>query len=84
MSASPAGEDHLIAAAQRGDQQAYSKLVTAYRAELHAHCYRMLGSSADAEDALQESLVRAWRGLPGFERRSSLRGWLYAIALTRA
>jgi RNA polymerase sigma-70 factor, ECF subfamily len=80
MSASPAGEDHLIAAAQRGDQQAYSKLVTAYRAELHAHCYRMLGSSADAEDALQESLVRAWRGLPGFERRSSLRGWLYAIA----
>jgi RNA polymerase sigma-70 factor (ECF subfamily) len=73
-------DTELIRAAQHGDEDAYTRLVAAHRTELHAHCYRMLGSNADAEDALQEALVRAWRGLGGFEGRSSLRGWLYAIA----
>jgi len=76
----PVDEDALITAAQRGDDKAYTRLVTAYHAELHAHCYRMLGSYADAEDALQEALLRAWRGIGGFERRGSLRSWLYTVA----
>jgi RNA polymerase sigma-70 factor (ECF subfamily) len=58
----------------------YAILVEPYRAELHAHCYRMLGSVHDAEDALQDALTSAWRGLPRFEGRSSLRSWLYKIA----
>jgi RNA polymerase sigma-70 factor, ECF subfamily len=65
---------------REGDEDAYARLVGPYRAELHAHCYWMLGSVPDAEDALQEALLRAWRGLPGFEGRSSLRSWLYTIA----
>ncbi|MGH3073452.1 MAG: sigma-70 family RNA polymerase sigma factor [Gaiellales bacterium] len=76
----PSGEHELLDAARRGDESAYGKLVEPHRRELHAHCYRMLGSVSDAEDALQESLLRAWRGLPGFEGRSSLRSWLYRIA----
>jgi RNA polymerase sigma-70 factor, ECF subfamily len=78
--ASMAGERELLEAARRGDEDAYSLLVGPHRAALHAHCYRMLGSLPDAEDALQEALLRAWRGLPGFEGRSSLRSWLYRIA----
>jgi RNA polymerase sigma-70 factor, ECF subfamily len=80
MTSGLADEDEFVRAAQHGDSAAFSQLVAAYHAELHAHCYRMLGSSADAEDALQEALMRAWRGMRGFERRGSLRAWLYAIA----
>jgi RNA polymerase sigma-70 factor, ECF subfamily len=73
-------ETELLAAAQAGDEDAYAALVTTHRPALHAHCYRMLGSVQDAEDALQEALLRAWRGLPRFQGRSSLKTWLYTIA----
>jgi RNA polymerase sigma-70 factor, ECF subfamily len=73
-------ERDLLEAARGGDEDAFSRLVEPHRRELHAHCYRMLGSVHDAEDALQDALLRAWRGLPGFEGRSSLRSWLYTIA----
>ena len=73
-------ERELIAAARAGDEDAYRRLVEPRHAELHAHCYRMLGSVHDAEDSLQEALLRAWRGLPRFEDRSSLRAWLYKIS----
>ena len=69
-----------LAAAQAGDEQAFAELVADYRRELHVHCYRMLGSLEDADEALQETLLAAWRGLGGFEGRSSLRAWLYRIA----
>jgi RNA polymerase sigma-70 factor (ECF subfamily) len=77
---STANERELLEAARRGDDDAFGRLAGAYRRELYAHCYRMLGSAADAEDALQETLLRAWRGLPRFEGRSSVRSWLYKIA----
>jgi RNA polymerase sigma-70 factor, ECF subfamily len=63
-----------------GDEHAFRDLVESHRRELHAHCYRMLGSLHDAEDALQDALLRAWRGLPRFEGRSSPGSWLYRIA----
>ena len=75
-----APQAELVAAARRGDEDAFRRLVEPHRVELHAHCYRMLGSVQDAEDALQEALLRAWRGLGRFEGRSSPRPWLYAIA----
>jgi len=77
---STVNEHELLEAARRGDEDAFGRLVGQYRAELHAHCYRMLGSVPDAEDALQEALLGAWRGLPRFEGRSSFRSWLYRIA----
>jgi RNA polymerase sigma-70 factor (ECF subfamily) len=72
-------ERELLDAARQGDEAAFSQLVARYRGELHAHCYRMLGSVPDAEDALQDALLGAWRGLARFEGRSSLRSWLYTI-----
>jgi RNA polymerase sigma-70 factor, ECF subfamily len=64
----------------RPDEAEFERLVDPYRGELHAHCYRMLGSLHDTEEAMQEALLRVWRGLEGFEGRSSLRSWLYRIA----
>jgi RNA polymerase sigma-70 factor (TIGR02960 family) len=74
----------LLESAAGGDQDAFRKLVEPYRSELHLHCYRILGSIQDAEDALQETLLAAWRGLGGFERRASVRTWLYSVATNRA
>ena len=73
----------LIERAQAGDETAFRELVDAHRHELHLHCYRMLGSFHDAEDALQETLIAAWRGLSSFEGRSSIRTWLYRVATSR-
>src|SRR3954447_17931196 len=72
-------ERQVLEAARSGDQDAFGRLVEPYRRELHAHCYRMLGSVPDAEDALQDALLGAWKGLARFGGRSSLRSWLYTI-----
>jgi len=73
----------LTSRARAGDEAAFRELVDRYRHELQVHCYRILGSAQDAEDALQETLLAAWRALPEFEGRSSLRTWLYRIATSR-
>ncbi|HTN24453.1 MAG TPA: sigma-70 family RNA polymerase sigma factor [Solirubrobacteraceae bacterium] len=80
MAISPVQERELLAAAREGDERAFERLVQPRHNELHAHCYRMTGSVHDAEDALQEALLRAWRGMRRFEGKSSLRSWLYRIA----
>ena len=74
------GADELLASAQRGDTAAFEELVAAYRKPLQAYCYRMIGSLQDAEDAVQETLLGVWRGLPGFEARVRCRSWVYRIA----
>ncbi|RIQ23916.1 RNA polymerase subunit sigma-70 [Jiangella rhizosphaerae] len=73
----------LLTRARAGDHDAFAELVDPFRRELHLHCYRLLGRLADAEDAVQETLLAAWRGLPEFEGRASVRGWLYRIATHR-
>ena len=73
----------LISRARAGDGEAFRELTEPHRRELQVHCYRMLGSFADAEDALQDTLLAAWQGLGGFEGRASLRTWLYRIATNR-
>ncbi|HEY5273557.1 MAG TPA: sigma factor [Acidimicrobiales bacterium] len=73
----------LISLARAGDSDAFAALTDPHRRELQVHCYRMLGSLQDAEDALQDALLAAWQGLGGFEERASLRTWLYRIATNR-
>ena len=70
----------LLAAARCGDEQAFVQLTGSHRQALHVHCYRMLGSLHDADDALQETMLRAWRGVDRFEPRAPLAAWLYRIA----
>jgi RNA polymerase sigma-70 factor (TIGR02960 family) len=73
----------LMSRARAGDGDAFRELTEPYRRELEVHCYRMLGSFQDAEDALQDTLLAAWQGLEGFEGRASIRTWLYRIATNR-
>ncbi|MER5392087.1 sigma-70 family RNA polymerase sigma factor [Saccharopolyspora sp. NPDC002686] len=80
MSDIPSSTTDDLALAREGDDAAFERLVTPLRRDLHAHCYRMLGSAHDADDALQDAMVRAWRGLARFEGRSSVRTWLHTIA----
>ena len=73
-------EPALLAAARSGDRDALQRLIEPHRRELQVHCYRMLGSYHDAEDQVQETFLRAWRGIRNFEGRASIRHWLYRIA----
>src|SRR5207342_3373484 len=73
----------LISRARAGDGDAFHELTEPHRRELQVHCYRLLGSFQDAEDALQDTLLAAWQGFAGFEGRASLRTWLYRIATNR-
>ena len=73
-------ESALLENARSGDERAFAELTGGYQGELRSYCYRMLGSVQDAEDAVQNALLRAWRGLDKFEGRSSIRSWLYSIA----
>lgn len=75
-------DDVTLEAARAGDERAFALLVEPYRRQLRAHCYRMCGSLHDTEDLLQESLLRAWRGLPSFAGRSSLLTWLFKVTTT--
>jgi RNA polymerase sigma-70 factor (TIGR02960 family) len=73
--------DHsVLVAAQSGDEHAFVRLTAAHRQPLHRHCYQILGSLHDADDALQETMLRAWRGIDRFQPRAPLRSWLYRIA----
>ena len=72
--------EDLIDRVKGGDEHAFGQLIGPYQGELRLHCYRILGSAQDAEDALQETLLAAWRGLAQFEGRSSVRTWLYRVA----
>ena len=73
----------LIERARSGDGEAFGQIIKPHQRELMVHCYRILGSAQDAEDALQETMLAAWQGLRGFEERSSVRTWLYRIATNR-
>ena len=73
----------LLTRARAGDAGAFADLAERHRRELEVHCYRLLGSAADAEDAVQETFLAAWQHIAGFEARSSVRTWLYRIATNR-